>query len=131
MKRKEFKKDARKEFTSRKRLSTLVRKEHHGELQKLIEELRPSLVDGDSICWKTVTKLEGCYSERKSKAEFILKIAMFLESIGRGDGLEVKPEAFIRYLSSSKHSNLGLDFKSLKSKIYSMLRYLKQLEKGG
>ena len=124
MKRNKSKRNSRKEFTSRKRLSTLVRKEHHGKLEKLIEKLRPSLVDGESICWKTVTKLEGCYSERKSKTEFILKIAMFLESIGRGEGLEVKPEAFIRYLASPKHSNLGLDFYSLKSKIYSMLRYL-------
>lgn len=117
-------KKSNKEFTSKTRLFDLVRKEHHSDLQLLVRVLRPWLIEGMDVDWKNLRRLEVDYS-KISKDYFFLVITNFLNRIGGGDGLNRNMETFIRYLASTEHSNFGYKESSLKSKIYSMLRYHK------
>ena len=121
-------KETKKEYTSKTRLFDLVRKEHHSDLQLLVKVIRPWLIGGEKLDWKNLRKIELDYS-KIPKERFLLVLTNFLNRIGRGDGLNCKMEAFIRYLTSTEHSNFGLKNNSLKSKIYSMLRYHKAIEK--
>jgi len=117
-------KKSNKEFTPKTRLFDLVRKEHHCDLQLLVKVIRPWLIDGEDVGWKNIRRLEVDYS-KISKDVFFLVITNFLNRIGKGNGLSCKMESFIRYLASTEHSNFGYKESSLKSKIYSMLRYHK------
>lgn len=124
-----------KEFTSRKRMINLVRKEHRNEFLSLVERLRPQLMDGDTADGNKLTRIDIDESKIKhsrrrrdenkiTKGEFIGMIADFLFSIGRGQGLEVPLESFIRYLASPRHSSIGWKYNSLKTMIHRKLSYL-------
>ncbi len=124
------------EFSKRKRLIDLVKKEHHSDLQLLVANLRPWLIDGENAEWKKIRRIDIDYSKIKhsrrckgknkiTKDEFIEIISEFLISIGRGKGLNVPLEAIIRYLASPKHSNFGMQVNSLTTKIHRQLAYLK------
>jgi hypothetical protein len=132
--------EKRNEFQKGKRLIDLVKKDHHRELQVLVENLRPWLIDGEDADWKKIRRIDIDYSIIKhsrrckgeniiTKDEFIEIISEFLICIGRGKGLNVSLEAFIRYLVSPKHSNFGMQVNSLTTKIHRQLAYLESKKK--
>ena len=129
------------EFPKRKRLIDLVKKERHSDLQLLVTNLRPWLIDGENADWKKIRRIDidylkikhsrRCEDKKKiTKDELIKIISEFLISIDRGKGLDVSLEAFIRYLASSKHSNIGWKVNSLTTKIHRQLAYLESKKKG-
>lgn len=122
-------KQSKQEFTAKTRVYDLLKKEFHGELRVLIDNIRPYIRDGDSIDWKHLRYFDYDV-ETISKREFVFKIAEFLHAIGKGDGLKCKMSVFIRYLASNEHSNFGLKYRSLNTQIYRMLEYLEGKEKG-
>ncbi len=124
-----------------RRLYDVVKEEYHSELQLLVERLRPWIIDGENADWKKMKRIDIDYSKIKNsrrckaenkitKDEFIEIISEFLISIGRGNGLNVPLEAFIRYLASPKHSNFGMNISSLTTKIHRQLAYVGSKEKG-
>ena len=107
----------------------LLKKEFHGELRVLMDNVRPYIRDGDAIDWKHLRYFDYDV-ENISKREFVFKIAEFLHAIGKGNGLKCKMSVFIRFLASDEHSNFGLKYRSLNTQIYRMLEYLEGKEKG-
>ena len=122
-------KQSKQEFTAKTRVYDLLKKEFHGELRVLMDNVRPYIRDGDAIDWKHLRYFDYDV-ETISKREFVFKIAEFLHAIGKGDGLKCKMSVFIRYLASNEHSNFGLKYRSLNTQIYRMLEYLEGKEKG-
>lgn len=129
------------EFPKGKRLIDLVKKEHQSDLQLLVEKFRPWIIDGENADWKKIKRIDidkskikhsrRCKDENKiTKDEFIEIISEFLISIDRGKGLDVSLEAFVRYLASPKHSNIGWKVNSLTTKIHRQLAYLESKKKG-
>ena len=123
------------EIPKGKRLIDLVKKEHQSDLQLLVANLRPLIIYGENAEWKKIRRIDIDYSKIKhsrrckgeniiTKDEFIEIISEFLICIGRGKGLNVSLEAFIRYLVSPKHSNFGMQVNSLTTKIHRQLAYL-------
>ena len=122
-------KQSKQEFTAKTRVYDLLKKEFHGELRVLIDNIRPYIRDGDANDWKHLRYFD--YEvETISKREFVFKIAEFLHAIGKGNGLKRKMSVFIRFLASNEHSNFGLKYRSLNTQIYRMLEYLEGKEKG-
>lgn len=119
-------KQSKKEFTAKTRVYDLVRREYHGELKKLSQDIRPYVRNPDAIDWKHLNYFEFD-EELISKAEFVLIIARFLLAIGKGDGLKCRMSVFIRYLTSNEHSNFDLKYRSLNTLIYRTLDYLEGL----
>ena len=122
-------KQSKSEFTPKTRVYDLLKKEFHGELRVLIDNIRPYIRDGDAIDWKHLRYFDYDV-ETISKREFVFKIAEFLHAIGKGNGLKCKMSVFIRFLASNEHSNFGLKYRSLNTQIYRMLEYLEGKEKG-
>ena len=50
--------EKRNEFPKGKRLIDLVKKDHHRELQVLVENLRPWLIDGEDADWKKIRRID-------------------------------------------------------------------------
>ena len=132
--------ERRNEFPWGIRLYDLVKKEYRSELRELVENLRQWLIDGENTDWRKIKRIDidkskikhsrRCKDENKiTKDEFIEIISEFLFSIGRGKGLDVSLEAFIRYLASPKHSNIGWKVNSLTTKIHRQLAYLESKKK--
>ena len=122
-------KQSKQEFTAKTRVYDLLKKEFHGELRVLMDNVRPYIRDGDAIDWKHLRYFDYDV-ENISKREFVFKIAEFLHDIGKGNGLKCKMSVFIRFLASDEHSNFGLKYRSLNTQIYRMLEYLEGKEKG-
>lgn len=129
------------EFPRGMRLYDVVKEDYRSDLQLLIENLRCWIIDGENADWEKIRRIDIDYSKCKysrrckdenqiTKDEFIGIISKFLISIGRGEGLNVSLEAFIRYLASPKHSNLGMQVNSLTTKIHRQLAYLESKKKG-
>ena len=129
------------EITAKTKVFDLVKEYYHSDLQLLVERLRPWIKDGENSNWKKIKRIDIDYSKIKfsrrckgknkiTKDEFIEIISEFLIGIGRGKGLNVPLEAFIRYLSSPKHSNFGMQVNSLTTKIHRQLAYLESKKKG-
>lgn len=116
------------EFTAKTRVCDFVKKEFHEELKCLIDAINPYIRDGDKLDWKHFRCFNVIGNSRKKK-EQILKIAEFLITIGKGDGLKCKMSVFLRYLASNEHSNFGLKYSSLNTLIYRMFAYLEGREK--
>ena len=121
-------KQSKQEFTAKTRVYDLLKKEFHGELRVLMDNVRPYIRDGDAIDWKHLRYFDYDV-ENISKREFVFKIAEFLHAIGKGNGLKCKMSVFIRFLASDEHSNFGLKYRSLNTQIYRMLEYLESQEK--
>ena len=120
-------KQSKREFTQKTRLFDLVRNEHHADLRQLVEELRPVSVNGDALNWKTLSRLEVDLN-LTSKTRFIYLIATFLHRIGKGCGLKCRMSTFIRWLSSTEHSNFFLSRGYVNKLIYNMLAYIEGTE---
>ena len=128
------------EFPRGMRLYDVVKEDYRSDLQLLVENLRRWIIDGENADWKKIKRIDidkskikhsrRCEDENKiTKDEFIEIISEFLISIGRGEGLNVSLEAFIRYLASPKHSNIGWKVNSLTTKIHRQLAYLESKKK--
>lgn len=129
------------EFPKGKRFYDVVKEGYRSNLQLLVEKLRPWIIDGENADWKKIKRIDidkskikhsrRCKDENKiTKDEFIEIISEFLISIDRGKGLDVSLEAFVRYLASPKHSNIGWKVNSLTTKIHRQLAYLESKKKG-
>lgn len=129
------------EFPRGMRLYDVVKEDYRSDLQLLVEKLRPWIIDGENADWKKIKRIDidkskikhsrRCKDENKiTKDEFIEIISEFLISISRGKGLDVSLEAFIRYLASPKHGNIGWNVNSLTTKIHRQLAYLESKKKG-
>ncbi len=133
--------ERRNEFPKGMRLYDLVKKEYRSELRELVKNLRQWLIDGENTDWRKIKRIDidkskikhsrRCKDENNiiTKDEFIEIISEFLFSIGRGKGLNMSLEAFIRYLASPKHSNFGMQVNSLTTKIHRQLAYLESKKK--
>ena len=121
-------KQPKREFTSKTRLFDLVRKEHHADLRQLVEDLRPISIDGDTLDWKTLSRLEVDL-KATSKTRYIYLIATFLHHIGKGCGLKCRMATFVRWLSSTEHSNFRLSVGYVNKLIYNMLAYIEGCKK--
>jgi hypothetical protein len=124
-------KQSKQEFTAKTRVYDLLKREFHGELKKLIVDIRPYIRDGDTIDWKHLRYFDFNFDkkQRRGKPECVLVIARFILAIGKGNGLKCKMSVFLRYLAANEHSNLGLKYRSLNTLIYRMFAYLEQDEK--
>lgn len=132
----------RNEFPKGKCMIELVKKDCYYELQVLVERLRQWLIDGENANWKTIKRIDIDYSKIKylrrckddtkiTKDQFFDPIVEFLLCIDSAKGLNVELEAFIRYLSSSKHSNFGIKYSALRTKIHRKLAYLRSRQNDG
>ena len=129
------------EFPKGKRFYDVVKEGYRSNLQLLVEKLRPWIIDGENADWKKIKRIDidkskikhsrRCKDENNiiTKDEFIEMISEFLICIGRGEGLNMSLEAFIRYLASPKHSNFGMQVNSLTTKIHRQLAYLESKKK--
>lgn len=120
-------KNSNNEFTKKTRLYDLVRKEQHGDLRLFIKVIRPWLINGGSVSWKTLNKLE-IDNTKISNTKFLLVVANFLHRINYNKGLKCRMAVFIRYLASNEHTNFGQKEGTLKVKIYRMLGYFRSKE---
>ena len=138
---KKIRKCQKNEFPRGMRLYDVVKEGYRSNLQLLVEKLRPWIIDAENADWKKIKRIDidkskikhsrRCKDENKiTKDEFIEIISEFLISIDRGKGLDVSLEAFVRYLASPKHSNIGWKVNSLTTKIHRQLAYLESKKKG-
>lgn len=117
------------EFTLQTRLIDLVDKKYHPELKTMIEELRPITLINEKEEWWKVRRLD--FVHPKSMTNY-LPIARFIMVSARNGnkGLKCSANMFFRYLTSSEHSNLRIKRESIKSLIYSMIKFSEQNKNG-
>ena len=118
-------KQAKPKFTSRTRWFDLVRKEFHPELRQFVNDISYYLLEGAPDDWKNFVVCNVDY-EKIRKSDFIYKIAEFLFSIGKEEGLRCSLRVFCQYLSKTEHSNFCLKESSIKTQIIRMLSYIKE-----
>lgn len=120
-------KNSNNKFTKKTRLYDLVRKEQHGDLRLFIKVIRSWLINGGSVSWKTLNKLE-IDNTKISNTKFLLVVANFLHRINCNNGLKCRMAVFIRYLASNEHTNFMQKEGTLKVMIYRALAYLRSKE---
>lgn len=64
-----------------------------------------------------------------AKGDVYLALAELVSEVGGTAGLKHSEMVFYRYISSSEHSNLGVDYKALKRQIQSILQHNRSGEK--
>lgn len=111
-------------FNGSTKLIELVDKKHYGDVLKLVDRLRPYLMDGERGAFM-LTRLyfdlnKLCNQRQVVYAEF----ALFLDKMKREDGLICSQAVFFRYLSCEEHCNLGLSENSLKALILKALQFV-------
>ena len=111
-------------FTESTKLIELVDKKHYGDVVKLIERLKPYLMDeakGAFLLTGLFFDLEKINGQR----QFIIdELALFLKKVKDGDGLKYSQNVFFRYLSCPEHCNLEISENSLKPLILEAIRQL-------
>lgn len=109
-------------FRESTRLIELVEKRHYGDVVKLIERLRPYLIDEG----KGPFELTGLFFDLeaiKGQRQFIIsELALFLKKVKKTNGLVYAQNVFFRYLASPEHCNLEIFENSLKSLISEAIR---------
>ena len=109
-------------FTESTKLIELVEKKHYGDVVKLIERLKPYLMDeakGAFLLTGLFFDLEKINGQR----QFIIdELALFLKKVKDGDGLKYSQNVFFRYLSCPEHCNLAISWISLKVQILEAIR---------
>ena len=111
-------------FTESTKLIELVDKKHYGDVVKLIERLKPYLMDeakGAFLLTGLFFDLEKIDGQR----QFVIdELALFLKKVKDGDGLKYSQNVFFRYLSCPEHCNLAISENSLKAHILEAIRRL-------
>jgi len=126
-KKQQFKKrkQAKPKFTGKTRLFDLVRKEHHGKLKEFVYDISAYLEGCDPADWKNLSRLNVDYAKCR-KSDIIYKLAEFLFTINKREGLKCSLRVFCQYLSKSEHSNFSLKQDSIKTQIIRMLNYIEE-----
>ena len=109
-------------FRESTKLIELVEKRHYGDVVKLIERLRPYLIDEGKGPFE-LTSLFFDLEKVKGQRQFVIdELAVFLKRVKEGGGLKCSQNVFVRYLSCPEHCNLGISWKSLKVMILEAIR---------
>lgn len=109
-------------FKTTTKLIELVDKRHYGNMVRLIERLRPYLMDGEGGAF-TLTRLYFDLDRLMYQRQVVYaELAIFLNEVKTDDGLACAQSVFFRYLSSSDHCNLGLSESSLKALILKAMK---------
>ena len=120
-------------FAESTKLIELVDKKHYGDVVKLIERLKPYLMD-KGLQRHTLTTgqrkgpflLTGLFFDLEvvsGQRQFVIdELAVFLKRVKDGGGLKCSQNVFVRYLSCPEHCNLGISWKSLKVMILEAIR---------
>ena len=105
-------------FTPNTRLFDLVSAQYHMTLATWLKSIAPYLKDGVAPDWKTAKRLDfRCRKERTAWC-----IALLLDKIGK-EGLKYKKSVFLRYLTTSEHSNIEISEQYLTTLVNNMLRF--------
>lgn len=101
------------------RLIDLVKSNCHGDVRRLVDNLRPYLMDGEggylflTRLYFDEEKIQGVRKNAiKAIAEFLIKVKN-----KNGFSKHQRQSTFFRYLSDPIHCNLGISEKSLKALI--------------
>lgn len=116
-------------LTPQTRLMDLVNKKYHRYLKEMIIELRRAKVVDDGTPWWQVRQLTFIRPQSMNNYEPIAKFIMQTSQDGR-KGLKCSITTFLRYLTAKEHSNLNVKYESVKSLIFSMVRYLRENKNG-
>ena len=84
---------------------------------RLINRLRPYLMDGEGETFALTRLWFKPESLAKSRRTIYVEMAVFLKKVMSERGLTCSQLAFFRYLASSEHSNLAISSNGLKSLI--------------
>ena len=120
-------------FNESTKLIELIDKKHYGDVVKLIERLKPYLMD-KGLQRHTLTTgqrkgpflLTGLFFDLEAvsgQRQFVIdELAVFLKRVKDSGGLKCNQNVFVRYLSCPEHCNLGISWKSLKVMILEAIR---------
>ncbi len=120
-------------FNESTKLIELIDKKHYGDVVKLIERLKPYLMD-KGLQRHTLTTgqrkgpflLTGLFFDLEAvsgQRQFVIdELAVFLKRVKDSGGLKCSQNVFVRYLSCPEHCNLGISWKSLKVMILEAIR---------
>ena len=116
------KQEKRYPFSEATRLIEFVDKRHYGRLLKLLQNFRPYLLDGEEPNDFKLKRLNFDMGKLMNKHQFVFdELALFLIDVK--EGLTKRQSAFIRYLSTPEHCNLGIKEESLKALILEAKRH--------
>ena len=118
----------KRNITPQTRLSDLVVKKYHPQLRQMINELsKLAHFDGESEWWR-VRKL--IFNNPRTQRNYV-SIATFIDKIAGKDcdGLKCSINTFCWYITSTEHSNLSAKNESVKTLIYSKIRYENEKKK--
>ena len=109
-------------FNESTKLIELVDMKHYGDVVKLIERLKPFLMDGGKGAF-LLTGLFFDLEKVNGQRQFVIdELAIFLKKVKDNGGLECSQNVFFRYLSCPEHCNLAISWKSLKVLILEAIR---------
>ena len=109
-------------FEEKTLLRDFIDKESYKDLTKMLETLRPLLMDDEVELYNCnrlyfdLKKIEGRHKIA------INAIAVFLNEVKKKHTLRYPDSVLFRYLSSTEHCNLGISEKSLKALIYKAIQ---------
>lgn len=99
------------------KLIDLVKSNCHGDVRRLVDNLRPYLLDGEGG-YLFLTRLYFDEEKIQGVRKNVIKaIAEFLIEVKKKNGIIKRQSTFFRYLSDPIHCNLGISEKSLKALI--------------
>lgn len=115
-------------ITEKTRLSDLVEKKYHPQLRVMIKEFTRLTTLTEEVEWWRVRKLE--FKNPRTQLNYV-PIANFIRKLSLNDQecLKCSIDTFFSYITSSEHSNLKAKWKSVKTMVYSYIRYENQKEK--
>lgn len=109
-------------FTESTKLIELVDKKHYGDVVKLIEQLKPYLIDEGRSPFFLTGLLFDLEKVKGQRQFIIMELASFLKKLKETNGLKCSQNVFFRYLSSPEHCNLAISWQSLKVLVLEAIR---------
>lgn len=109
-------------FKEKTLLRDFIDKESYKDLTKLLETLRPFLMD-DEVELYNCNRLYFDLKKIERRHKIVISaIAVFLNEVNKKRTLRYPTSVFFRYLSSTEHCNLGISEKSLKALVYKAIQ---------
>lgn len=100
----------------------MVDKKHYGDVVKLIEQLKPYLIDEGRSPFFLTGLLFDLEKVKGQRQFIIMELASFLKKLKETNGLKCSQNVFFRYLSSPEHCNLAISWQSLKVLVLEAIR---------